>query len=472
MDSQVSLLVKAYSSQLSEKVLDNLKIIGEIPTWLSGSFVSNGPTQFEVGATHFKHWFDGFAMLKKLQFQQGKVTFQNRFLHSEQYDRSCAAGKLYCDEFGTYASNTFLGRVRDSLIGIAKHKQYDNANINTINLGERYLAMTESSEVTEFNLSDLQTQGTFQFDDKLTMHLMLAHPHQEASGEIINVGTEIGQKIRHHVFKISPKTKKREIIKTFYSKNAFYMHSFSITKNYIILFKSPLVLNGLKLFLQFPFNKTVFWQKDTSSFFIIIDRRDGSLREIETEPFVCLHSANAFEDKDELVLDLICHGSGNPYDYFYRDNLQSLHPKLPHGILTRYRLDMKKNQAKWSNLSSQNQEFPRIHYAHHNGKDYQFVYTTIATKQAPLFLDSIQKTNINTGHSKLWQKEGYYPGESVFVANPEGKSEDDGILIFIAFNVATACSSFILLDARTMQQLAEVTLPFHLPFGLHGNFYK
>lgn len=50
-------LSKAYTSQSDEITLDNLRIDGDIPTWLSGSFVSNGPGQFEVGGTHFNHWF-------------------------------------------------------------------------------------------------------------------------------------------------------------------------------------------------------------------------------------------------------------------------------------------------------------------------------------------------------------------------------------------------------------------------------
>ena len=37
---------------------------GDIPTWLHGRLISNGPGQFQVGDTRFNHWFDGFALLK------------------------------------------------------------------------------------------------------------------------------------------------------------------------------------------------------------------------------------------------------------------------------------------------------------------------------------------------------------------------------------------------------------------------
>lgn len=38
-------ITTAYSSQLLETDLTNLTCEGEIPTWLSGSFISNGPAQ-------------------------------------------------------------------------------------------------------------------------------------------------------------------------------------------------------------------------------------------------------------------------------------------------------------------------------------------------------------------------------------------------------------------------------------------
>lgn len=86
-------------------MLDNLRIEGEVPLWLTGSFVSNGPGQFEVGETHFNHWFDGFAMLKKFDFKARAVRFQNRYLHSKEYIGSNKLRRLSGNEFGTFASN-------------------------------------------------------------------------------------------------------------------------------------------------------------------------------------------------------------------------------------------------------------------------------------------------------------------------------------------------------------------------------
>ncbi len=47
-------------SQKTETELVKLEIIGEVPSWISGKLVRNGPAIFELGKTNFKHWFDGF----------------------------------------------------------------------------------------------------------------------------------------------------------------------------------------------------------------------------------------------------------------------------------------------------------------------------------------------------------------------------------------------------------------------------
>ncbi|MCH9757247.1 MAG: carotenoid oxygenase family protein [Gammaproteobacteria bacterium] len=52
------------------------------------------------------------------------------------------------------------------------------------------------------------------------------------------------------------------------------------------------------------------------------------------------------------------------------------------------------------------------------------------------------------------------------------KQEDHGVLLCIAYDTIRHCSSLIVIDARYMQQVAEIFLPFHLPMGLHGHFEK
>ena len=466
-------LSKAYSSQYDETTLANLPINGEVPTWLSGSFVSNGPGQFEVGTTHFNHWFDGFAMLKKFDFKAGTVRFQNRFLQSREYVESNKIGQLNGNEFGTYARKSKPGRLLSSINGLISGNSHDNCVVNTTCIDENYIAMTEGNDVVSFNIKDLRTTGAFNFIDKIPGDLSTAHPHFDfTTGELINISIEIGKTTKYHIYKIEPLSRIRKIIQTYSSDSVFYIHSFSITNNYIILFKSPLVINKFKLLLGLPFNNTLSYQENLSSFFVIIERKNGKIHEIETESFVCLHSVNAYEDKNEVIVDLVCHHSGNPYDKLYLSNLRSSKPTLPTGEIRRYAIDIHAKNCNHRTLSTNAHEFPRINYKSCNAKDYQFVYTNVIANPENQFFNTIQKQNLQTGNIQRWDKEECYLGEAVFVAKPNSPLEDDGVLLSIAFNVSTQLSSLMIIDALSMQLVAEVCLPLHLPFGLHGNFYK
>jgi len=47
---------------------------GKIPNWLHGSYIRNGPGTFRG----MKHLFDGYAMLVKFSFEDGKVLVSQR----------------------------------------------------------------------------------------------------------------------------------------------------------------------------------------------------------------------------------------------------------------------------------------------------------------------------------------------------------------------------------------------------------
>ncbi len=51
-----------------------LEVKGQIPKWLSGSFVRNGPGTYKG----MNHMFDGYAMLAKFSFSDGRAVYSNR----------------------------------------------------------------------------------------------------------------------------------------------------------------------------------------------------------------------------------------------------------------------------------------------------------------------------------------------------------------------------------------------------------
>ncbi|WP_264769544.1 carotenoid oxygenase family protein [Coxiella burnetii] len=90
-----------FSTLNNEVVISELPIEGALPEWLSGTLIRNGPAKFEAGNKKLRHWFDGFAMLHQFAFQDGKVSYANKFLESDAYRYVKAKGKMGYSEFAT-----------------------------------------------------------------------------------------------------------------------------------------------------------------------------------------------------------------------------------------------------------------------------------------------------------------------------------------------------------------------------------
>lgn len=71
----------------------------------------------------------------------------------------------------------------------------------------------------------------------------------------------------------------------------------------------------------------------------------------------------------------------------------------------------------------------------------------------------------------IWNEKDYYAGEPIFIANPRGKNEDDGVIITM-INTINLETYLLILDAITMQEIARAQLPQQIPRGLHGKFFK
>jgi carotenoid cleavage dioxygenase len=161
----------------------------------------------------------------------------------------------------------------------------------------------------------------------------------------------------------------------------------------------------------------------------------------------------------------------NPYQNLYLSNLQKTHPHIIAGAIQRFIINLDAKHCSSDALTEMKHEFPNIH-PQLNGEYYQYLYCNSLEGQECKFLNSIQKINMATGKIQIWKKDQYYPGEPVFVASNNPASEDDGVLLSIIYNNANQCSLLAIIDAKTMQEIAEVHLNFYLPLGLHGNFYQ
>lgn len=45
---------------------------GQIPAWLQGTLLRNGPGMHTVGESRYNHWFDGLALIHSFTFRDGE----------------------------------------------------------------------------------------------------------------------------------------------------------------------------------------------------------------------------------------------------------------------------------------------------------------------------------------------------------------------------------------------------------------
>ena len=179
-------LTGGFESLESETRIDRLPLEGQLPDWLQGSLVRTGPAKWEAGDRTMNHWFDGFAMLHRFGIADGEVSYANRFLQTKAYRAAEEKGEIVYSEFATDPCRSLFARV----FAMFSPKLTDNANVNLVKLGERYISMTETPIPVQFDGETLETAGVAY---KPPGMLTTAHPHLDrASGGMLNYAAKIG----------------------------------------------------------------------------------------------------------------------------------------------------------------------------------------------------------------------------------------------------------------------------------------
>lgn len=461
-----------FASLEHEVELDSLPVEGAIPGWLSGSLLRNGPAGFEVGGETLRHWFDGLAMLHRFSFDRGRVSYANRFLRSEAF-RAAEAGDISFGEFATEPSRSLLKRATTML----KPAPSDNCSSQIARIGREHVAISETPRRIVFDPATLEAVETIA--EAPGQHVA-AHPHHDPrSGELLSLATKLCRRSRHIVFAQRDRGEARVVAELPAETEPSYMHSFGLSEHHILLTACPFVVSPVQAGLSGrPFIENFRWEPDRPTSFIVLDRESGELRgSFETEAFFAFHHVNVFERGSELVADLIVYDSPEVIETLYLDRLRESAPsESVHGRLRRFRIDLESGRVSGEDLCAKMFELPQIDYGRRNGRPYRFVYgaavDTDTGGEPADFLDQVIKVDVESGETTLWQEPGSYPGEAVFVPDPAGSAEDDGVLLSVVLDARAVNSYLLVLDARDLRELGRAWVPHHIPFGFHGGYFE
>lgn len=238
----------------------------------------------------------------------------------------------------------------------------------------------------------------------------------------------------------------------------------------------------------------------------MVDRRYGRgvVAVFNSPAAFCFHTINAWEDRQEdgaidIICDLIKYDNLDVLHKFYYENMRSSSPTAATFMkerqdacnqhFARYKLsDIRSIQT----LRPQNLErkctlpspraadriltvpnpmagdLPTMNAAYAT-RPYRYFYNCTFSTSRSTFVEGLNKVDLHTGTATRWDgPQGHTPGEAIFVADPSGTEEDDGVLLTIVLDGFAGTSYMLCLDAKTMKELGRADCKGPIAFTFDG----
>jgi len=445
-----------------------LPVEGSVPTWLSGALIRNGPGSFEFGGERATHWFDGLSMLRRYGFENGEIRYTNRFLRTDAYEDARDGGTA--GEFAT--SGGVLDQARRWLAALGPPESTDNTNVHVARFGDHYVALTEAPRRVAFDPATLETRGEFRWTDDVPEHMATAHVTVDpARRETVGYSTAFGRTPKYHLYRVPFGGAGRERFASVEAEGPGYVHDCVVTDNYALLVEPPLRISILQALA--PWGDGILdafeYDADGEARFLVVDRDTGDLVAEAREPdFFVFHHVNAFEDGDDLVVDLVAFEDAGIVEALSFDALSGdAFAAAPPGRLDRCRVDLADGGVERTRRYDGGLELPTVPRAV-RGRRYRYAYAQATDRRGA---NGLVKADLGTGAAMEWWERGVYVEEPRMVQHPDADAEDEGVVLAPALDTDAERSMLLVFDAATLTERARAPLPHAVPFGFHGRFF-
>ncbi|PUZ54823.1 hypothetical protein GQ55_5G161900 [Panicum hallii var. hallii] len=475
----------AWKSVRQERWEGALEVEGELPLWLDGTYLRNGPGLWNLGDYGFRHLFDGYATLVRVSFRSGRAVGAHRQIESDAYKAARAHGKVCYREFSEVPKpDGFLSAVGQLASLFSGSSLTDNCNTGVVRLGDgRVLCLTETIKGSIVVDPDtLDTLGKFEFTDKLGGLVHSAHPIVTDT----EFWTLIPDLIRpgYSVVRMDAGTNERRLVGRVDCRGGpapGWVHSFPVTEHYVVVPEMPLRYCAKNLLRAEPTPLYKFeWHLESGSYMHVMCKASGRVvASVEVPPYVTFHFINAYEETDEdgrvtaIVADCCEHNADTSIlDKLRLQNLRSSAGQdvLPDARVGRFRIPL--DGSPFGELESaldpdehgRGMDMCSINPAH-VGKRYRYAYACGARRPCN-FPNTLTKVDLVEKTAKNWYEEGAVPSEPFFVPRPGAVEEDDGVAISMV-SARDGSAYALVLDAKTFQEVARAKFPYAMPYGLH-----
>ena len=449
-----------FSPVAEERDTEEMLIVGAIPEDLKGHFLRVGPNPVHVFSEEAYHTFDGDGMIHAIEFRDGKARYRNRFIENEGFELEQERGDW------VYKGMKSLMDPTPSRIPEGAPSSKNLANTAFTYHNNTLYALHEPSQPTIISLPDLDTQGPTDFDGKLT-HPFTAHPKiDKKSGEMIAYGYSFQAPfvsysvIDQHgdLVHTTPITIPRSI----------FMHDFAVTEKYTLFLDFPITLDVGRAIAGGP---AVDFEPQYGSRIGVMPRfgRDEDVRWFDVETGVVIHTANAWDEGDEVVLQA---SRSNTADIAGAGTSEGNNLQENQGRLHEWRINLKTGAVIERSLSDTPCDFTRVNddYACHKTR---YVYAGIFNTERAFTFDGVMKYDNQSGiTSEYIYGPNRHGGEAVFAPKVDGDLEDDGYLVCFVHDEAENQSECQIIDARDISAgpVATIIMPCRVPYGFHAGW--
>ncbi len=444
-------------------VATDLEITGELPPDLYGAYLRNGPNpQFKPGNRY--HPFDGDGLVHGIYFRDGEVCYRNSQVETACLQREREAGHAI-----------WPGVMGPFDFSLPDFPIKDTANTDIILHNGRLISLWYNSGIPyTLDPLTLANTGPLQSPSRMTPR-MSAHTRVDwETGELFFF--DYGDEPPYMTYGVAGPDGRLKHEVAIDLPGPRLPHEITFTSRHAILHDHPLFHDPAVL--RRHHMRVLHFHTDMPTRFGLIPRLGTEVRWFECEPCYVLHTSNAWEEGDWVVMDG-CR-STNPIPAAQADEGELSH-MLAYMRLEannyRWRFNLKTGEVREGPIDDLNSEFNKSNQLFHGVKTRYAYHQVIPLQQEgghTLRFTGLVKYDNETG---CYQRYDYGPGvfgsETPFAPRKgatRASGEDDGYLTTFVTDTRDWTSHCLIFDARDIEPgpICRVKLPHRIPAGFHG----
>ena len=443
--------------------LTRTTVRGRFPDAVAGTLFRIGPAGHDLGGERYHHWFDGDGMVHRFVIEGADVRHQGRYVTTPKRVAEVKAGRHLTEAFGTMPQGIEPPTSADAI---------NVANTSVLPMQGEVLALWEGGSATRIDARTLDTLGVKTWRADLAGMPFSAHPKVDPDGTVWNFGVSSGQSLLA-LYEIAPGGALRRAAVVPVPELPM-VHDFAVTARHLVFLMPPLVYDSKRKEAGASFLDAHVWRPELGMRALVVDKQDWDKRQLLALPAGFLfHVGNAWEEDTprgaRIHIDYVRTQSAESVFTSNREVMRARRVRRNEPRLTVATLDLGTGKATQRELPLE-AEFPRIDPRRVGLRHRQVVHATQTRADVPGF-GAVARTDIETGRSQRFSYGAQAIAEEhVFV--PDGTKPGWVLGTSLDFSQQRTVLSCFAADHLAAGPVAQATLPYALPLGLHGAFVK